>query len=27
MLADPGDFPWKNLAPGIKVKPNGRVFG
>jgi microcystin degradation protein MlrC len=26
MLADPGDFPWKNLAPGIKVKPNGRVF-
>jgi microcystin degradation protein MlrC len=26
MLADPGDFPWKNLAPGLKVKPNGRVF-
>jgi microcystin degradation protein MlrC len=27
MLADPGDFPWKHLAPGLKVKPNGRVFG
>ena len=21
MLADPSDFPWKNLAPGIRLKP------
>jgi hypothetical protein len=26
MLADPSDFPWKNLAPGIRLKPNGRRF-
>src|SRR5262245_15549521 len=26
MLADTSDFPWKNLAPGIKLKPNGRAF-
>ncbi len=26
MLADPSDFPWKNLAPGIRLKPNGRAF-
>jgi microcystin degradation protein MlrC len=27
MLADPADFPWKRLAPGIRVRPNGRPFG
>ncbi len=26
MLADPSDFPWKNLAPGIRLKPRGRAF-
>ena len=26
MLADPSDFPWKNLAPGIRLKPNGARF-
>jgi microcystin degradation protein MlrC len=26
MLADTSDFPWKHLAPGIRVKPNGRAF-
>jgi microcystin degradation protein MlrC len=26
MLADPSDFPWKNLTPGIRLKPNGRRF-
>ena len=26
MLADPSDFPWKNLAPGIRLKPQGRAF-
>ena len=26
MLADPGDFPWKRLTPGIRLKPRGRVF-
>ncbi len=26
MLADTSDFPWKNLAPGIRLKPNGRPF-
>jgi microcystin degradation protein MlrC len=26
MLADPQDFAWKNLAPGIRLKPNGRRF-
>jgi microcystin degradation protein MlrC len=26
MLADTSDFPWKNLAPGIRLKPCGRAF-
>jgi microcystin degradation protein MlrC len=26
MLADPSDFPWRNLPPGIRLKPNGRPF-
>jgi len=26
MLADPSDFPWQNLAPGIRLKPNGPAF-
>jgi microcystin degradation protein MlrC len=26
MLADPADFPWKNLSPGIRLKPNGPSF-
>jgi microcystin degradation protein MlrC len=26
MLADPTDFPWKNLAPGLRLKPGGRAF-
>ena len=26
MLADTSDFPWTNLAPGIRLKPNGRAF-
>jgi microcystin degradation protein MlrC len=26
MLADTSDFPWKNLAPGIRLKPKGRPF-
>ncbi len=26
MLADTSDFPWKNLPPGIRLKPNGRPF-
>lgn len=26
MLADPADFPWKRLAPGLRMKPNGRAF-
>ena len=26
MLADTSDFPWKNLAPGIRLKPRGRAF-
>jgi microcystin degradation protein MlrC len=26
MLADPSDFPWQNLAPGIRLKPRGRAF-
>ena len=26
MFADPSDFPWKNLAPGIRLKPNGQAF-
>jgi len=26
MLADTGDFPWKRLAPGLRVRPLGREF-
>jgi len=26
MLADTSDFPWKNLAAGIRLKPRGRAF-
>lgn len=26
MIADPSEFPWKRLAPGIRLKPNGPVF-
>jgi microcystin degradation protein MlrC len=26
MLADTSAFPWTNLAPGIRLKPRGRVF-
>ena len=26
MLADTSEFPWRNLAPGIRVKPNGPTF-
>jgi microcystin degradation protein MlrC len=26
MLADPSEFPWKNLAHGMRLKPNGRAF-
>lgn len=26
MLADPSDFPWKRLAPGIRTRPNGPAF-
>jgi microcystin degradation protein MlrC len=26
MLVDPGDFPWKRLTPGIRLKPRGREF-
>jgi microcystin degradation protein MlrC len=26
MLADPSDFPWRNLKPGIRLKPNGARF-
>jgi microcystin degradation protein MlrC len=26
MLADPSDFPWKKLTPGIRLKPLGRPF-
>ena len=26
MLADTSDFPWKRLAPGIRLKPRGRAF-
>jgi microcystin degradation protein MlrC len=26
MLADPSDFPWTNLAPGLRLKPRGRQF-
>ena len=26
MLADPGEYPWRRLAPGIRLKPRGREF-
>ncbi len=26
MIADPSEFAWKRLAPGIRLKPNGRPF-
>jgi len=26
MLADPADFPWKRLAPGVRVRPGGPAF-
>ena len=26
MIADPSEFHWKRLAPGIRLKPNGRAF-
>jgi microcystin degradation protein MlrC len=26
MLADPGEFPWKRLTPGIRLKPRGLPF-
>ncbi|MEO8038771.1 MAG: M81 family metallopeptidase [Betaproteobacteria bacterium] len=26
MLADPADFPWKRLAPGLRISPNGPAF-
>ncbi len=26
MLADPSEYPWKRLAPGIRLKPRGRPF-
>ncbi|HWQ37275.1 MAG TPA: M81 family metallopeptidase [Burkholderiales bacterium] len=26
MLADPSEYPWKRLAPGIRLKPRGREF-
>jgi len=26
MLADLSEFPWKRLAPGIRVNPNGKPF-
>ena len=27
MVADPSDLPWTRLAPGLRLKPNGRPFG
>jgi microcystin degradation protein MlrC len=27
MPADPATLPWKRLRPGIRIKPNGPVFG
>ena len=27
MAADPSDLPWRRLAPGLRLKPNGRAFG
>jgi microcystin degradation protein MlrC len=26
MLADPSEYPWKRLSPGIRLKPRGRSF-
>jgi microcystin degradation protein MlrC len=26
MLADPGEYPWKRLTPGIRLKPRGTAF-
>jgi microcystin degradation protein MlrC len=26
LLADPADFPWKKLAPGMRLRPNGPAF-
>ena len=26
MIADPSEFPWKRLARGIRLKPNGKAF-
>ena len=26
MIADPSEFQWKRLAPGIRLRPNGPVF-
>ena len=26
MLADTSDFPWTNLAPGLRLKPGGKAF-
>ncbi len=26
MIADPSEFAWKRLTPGIRLKPNGRPF-
>jgi len=26
MVADPMNLPWKHLAPGIRIRPNGPVF-
>ena len=26
MKADPGDLPWKRLAPGIRIRPGGPAF-
>ena len=26
MIADPINLPWKNLTPGLRIRPNGPVF-
>ena len=26
MLADPGEYPWRHLRPGLKLRPRGREF-
>ena len=26
MIADPINLPWKRLAPGLRIRPNGPVF-